>query len=57
MVWNQQYTYLRKLCEIEGDTMEQLIEEYGMGVILVVIGIAILAALGKGLEMIAGVYQ
>lgn len=37
--------------------MEQLIEEYGMGVILVVIGIAILAALGKGLEMIAGVYQ
>lgn len=37
--------------------MEHLIEEYGTGIILILIGAGILAAMGKILEMIAGVYQ
>lgn len=36
--------------------MQQMIEEYGIGVILIVVGMGILAAFGKILEMIAGVY-
>ena len=35
--------------------MEQIIEEYGIGGILFVIGTGIVAALGKILQMIAGV--
>ena len=35
--------------------MEQIIEEYGIGVILFVIGTVVLAGLGKVLQLIAGV--
>ena len=35
--------------------MEQIIEEYGIGGILFVIGTGVLAGLGKVLQLIAGV--
>ena len=37
--------------------MEQIIEEYGIGGILFVIGTGVLAGLGKVLQLIAGVWN
>ena len=37
--------------------MEQIIEEYGIGGILFVIGTGVLAGLGKVLQLIAGVWD
>jgi hypothetical protein len=35
--------------------MEQIIEEYGISVLLILLGSGVLAGLGKALQLIAGV--
>lgn len=35
--------------------MEELIEEYGVAAVLMVVGAAVLAAFGKGISLIMGV--
>jgi hypothetical protein len=35
--------------------MEQLIEEYGVSVVLILLGAGVLAGLGQALQLIAGV--
>ena len=50
---NRQHTFVSYAKEEDG--MEQIIEEYGIGGILFVIGTGVLAGLGKVLQLIAGV--
>ena len=48
--------YICKLCKVkEKNKMEQIIEEYGIGGILFVIGTGVVTGLGKVLQLIAGV--
>ena len=41
--------------EKRGENMEQIIEEYGISILMILVGAGVIAALGQVLQLIAGV--